>query len=88
MPPLPLLPRGGNDTQLLHHSELVHLLPHLRDLARGNPKVIQPGDRDLLASGGNAHQVTLLRARHGPPDQHLISLGDHVVVGDLPVGKG
>src|SRR5262249_28496508 len=45
-------------------------------------------DRHRLVCGANPHQITLMRAAHGPAVHDLVSCGKLILKGHMQVGEG
>src|SRR5215203_5701036 len=89
LPLLLLLPRGGDDAQLLHHAQLVEVVPALHHLALiGEAEDPRPRNRDPPAGGRDAPKLAPVGPAHRPARHHLVPLGDLVLYGRTEVGEG
>src|SRR6185437_2526804 len=68
--------------KLLHHPERVPVRVLLDDLAVRKAGEGESRDLHLLASGGDAHQVTVVLAATSPAGRDLVALRDLLVDGD------
>src|SRR6476469_477065 len=71
-----LLPRRGDDAELLQQAELVKENPGLGDLAVHHAFDVHPWGGDRLAGGGDVAQRAELRAGAGPARHHRLLVGD------------
>jgi hypothetical protein len=85
---LPSLGRRGDDTQLLHHAELVEEPPRLNDLSIDNSIYAYPGDSGRLAGRWDAGQFACVRSVRCPPRHDLISFSDLFINREVNVREG
>jgi len=72
---------------LLHQPQPIENAPTLYDLAVGDACDGYPGECDLFAGGGNPLKLATLRAAHGEAGHDAIPFGDHILDGEMEVGK-
>jgi len=71
---------AGNGAHLLHHAEIIRLLPHFHDFATGHAKEIESRYFYRLAGSGNAKHIPRVNASAAPADQHQVALGDGLIM--------
>src|SRR5438105_1317330 len=82
------LARRGDSAELLEHAQVVDLGPAFHDSAVGEAVDGNPRHRYLLASRGDAHQLSGVRASEGPAPRDLIPLGGQVIDRGMAAGEG
>ena len=75
----------GDNAELLHHAEIIHACPKLRDLSVRNTEHLDPLDHDAFSCGRNPHEIAFVCAVRSPDLYHLVSFGDKLVSRDVQV---
>lgn len=74
--------------ELLHHAELVPVVPAVGELSVGELNNRDGADVDPAAGGGNPQPAALVGAGHAEADGHLVAFGHHVFNHKVHVRKG
>src|SRR5688572_30242615 len=80
--------RHGDDTQLLHHAEIVKETPTLGNLSIHNSVYDYPTDSGGLTGRGEALEFALMRAVSCPARQDLLPFGELFINREMNVWEG
>src|SRR5215204_287586 len=86
---LGLLLRSRNNAQLLHHAQLVHVVPTFHHFALlGEPEDAYPRNHHLIASGSDASELALVGAASLPTGNDLVPFGYLILDNAMKIGEG
>src|SRR5215211_7693207 len=86
---LGLLLRSRNNAQLLHHAQLVHVVPTFHHFALlGEPEDAYPRNHHLIASGSDASELALVGAASLPTGNDLVPFGYLILDNTMKIGEG
>src|SRR5215213_7977003 len=86
---LGLLLRSRNNAQLLHHAQLVHVVPTFHHFALlGEQEDAYPRNHHLIASGSDASELALVGAASPPTGNDLVPFGYLILDDAMKIGEG
>jgi len=77
-----------NDAELLHHTEIIHACPNLRDLSVRYAIHIDPLELDSFSCGRDSDKLAFVCAVRGLDQRYLVSFGNKVVECEMQVWEG